>query len=161
MILQKNPEEIQMIFQTTKKFFVDGDVCGVFWVPRWVFVSVADVLKAKKLCQQNTIHVQEGGFRIQKSFSIWMFPKLRGNPPKSSHFNRGFHYSPSILGGKHPYFRFNTHLLGPIFEGKVFSPWPQVQSMKHKELKIERWVLWTSPDSRHLSSWDVSGFSKQ
>ena len=33
--------------------------------------------------------------------SIWLFPKIMV-PPKSSHFNRVFHYKPSILG--YPYF---------------------------------------------------------
>ena len=33
---------------------------------------------------------------------IWVFPKIMGFPPKSSIFNRVFHYKPSILG--YPYF---------------------------------------------------------
>ena len=42
---------------------------------------------------------------------IWMFPKMVGFPPKSSIFNRVFHYKPSILGyhyfRKHPYMLWN------------------------------------------------------
>ena len=38
---------------------------------------------------------------------VWMFPKIGVFPPKSSHYNRVFHYKPSILGypyfWKHPY----------------------------------------------------------
>ena len=38
--------------------------------------------------------------------SSWVFPKIGVLPPKSSHFNRVFHYKPSILGyhyfWKHP-----------------------------------------------------------
>ena len=30
-------------------------------------------------------------------FSIWMFPRIRVGPTKSSHFDRVFHYKPSIL----------------------------------------------------------------
>ena len=43
------------------------------------------------------------------SWVIWVFPKIMGKPPKSSNFNRDFHYKPSILGvfplflGWHPY----------------------------------------------------------
>ena len=38
--------------------------------------------------------------------------KNRGKTPKSYHFNRVFHYKPSILGA-HPYFCFNTHIPSP------------------------------------------------
>ena len=38
------------------------------------------------------------GFHTHGIFTIWMFPKIVGFPPKSSHFNRVFHYKPSILG---------------------------------------------------------------
>ena len=124
MILQKNPEEIQMIFQTTKKFFVDGDVCGVFWVPRWVFVSVADVLKAKKLCQQDTIHVQEGGFRIQKSFSIWMFPKFMGENPPNHPILIGFSIIHHPFWGVNTLIFGNTHLLGPFLKARYFHLGP-------------------------------------
>ena len=37
-----------------------------------------------------------------------MFPKITGFPPKSSIFNRVFHYKPSILG--YPYFWKHPHL---------------------------------------------------
>ena len=30
--------------------------------------------------------------------------KNRGGPPQIIHFNKVFHYKPSILGGKHPLF---------------------------------------------------------
>ena len=37
--------------------------------------------------------------------------KNRGGAPQIIHFNKVFHYKPSILGGKiHPYFWFNTHM---------------------------------------------------
>ena len=38
----------------------------------------------------------------QLSFTIWMFPKIVGFPPKFIHFNRVLHYKPSILA--YPYF---------------------------------------------------------
>ena len=34
----------------------------------------------------------------KKGEEIWVFPKIGVFPPKSSHFNRVFHYKPSILG---------------------------------------------------------------
>ena len=41
------------------------------------------------------------------NLKIWVLPKIVGFPPKSSIFNRFFHYKPSILGypyfWKHPY----------------------------------------------------------
>ena len=45
--------------------------------------------------------------------NIWVFPiiMIPNDTPKSSHFNRGFHYKPSILGT--PIFG-NTYI--PVFE---------------------------------------------
>ena len=33
-----------------------------------------------------------------KYAKIWVFPKIVGFPPQIIHFNRVFHYKPSILG---------------------------------------------------------------
>ena len=45
---------------------------------------------------------------------MWVFPKKSGfyTPNHEFYCNRGFplYYKPSILGGKHPYFWFNTHV---------------------------------------------------
>ena len=49
---------------------------------------------------------------------IWMFPKIVGFPPKSSHFNRVFHYKPSILG--YPYFWKHPYSLDYITGGGCF-----------------------------------------
>ena len=35
---------------------------------------------------------------------------INNGTPQIIHFNRVFHYTPSILGGKHPYFWFNTQI---------------------------------------------------
>ena len=42
--------------------------------------------------------------------SIWMFPKIV--VPQIIHFNKVFHYKPSILG--YPYFFGKTHILYPL-----------------------------------------------
>ena len=43
-------------------------------------------------------------------------PKIGENPPNHPFVHRVFHYKPSILGGKHPYFWFNTHMDGVKFQ---------------------------------------------
>ena len=51
----------------------------------------------------------QGAYAVSFKDCIWVFPKIVGFPPKSSNFNRDFHYKSSILGystpilGKHPY----------------------------------------------------------
>ena len=52
------------------------------------------------------VHVERmgRGYRLKRNeawISIWMFPKIM--VPQIIHFNRVFHYKPSILG--YPYFR--------------------------------------------------------
>ena len=44
--------------------------------------------------------------------NIWVFPKIMGKPPKSSHFSRVFHYKPSIFG--YHYF-WKTPIYSPDF----------------------------------------------
>ena len=80
-----------------------------------------------------------------------MFPKIVGFPPKSSIFNRVFHYKPSILGypcsWKHPYSTLpetnsSPLTLGvwetiPFFLGwPIFRGHPSLGEGKH----TERWV---------------------
>ena len=50
--------------------------------------------------------------KYPKKDAIWMFPKIGVvKPPKSSHFNRVFHYfHHPFWGVYHPYFWFNTHI---------------------------------------------------
>ena len=51
-------------------------------------------------------------------------PKIGGKtPPNHPMFNRFFFslFSPSILGGKHPYFWFNTHILKMPFLTSIIS----------------------------------------
>ena len=59
---------------------------------------------------QRGCHSKEpSGFYLD---NIWVFPKIVVYTPKSSHFNRVFHYKPSILGypyfWKHPYLKLNS-----------------------------------------------------
>ena len=59
---------------------------------------------------------------------IWMFPKIVGFCPEIIHFNRVFHYKPSILGYSTPIFG-NTHI---GISGKHISliyPWPFAKKM--------------------------------
>ena len=60
--------------------------------------------------------IRFSGFRLKilrAAFdSIWMFPKIVGFPPNSSHFNWVFHYKPSILGETPLFFFGNTHIHG-------------------------------------------------
>ena len=51
--------------------------------------------------------------------NIWMFPKIVGFPPKSSHFNRVFHYFHHPFWGI-PIFG-NTHILPGNSAGDLFG----------------------------------------
>ena len=53
---------------------------------------------------------------LDPSDSIWMFLKIGGFTPQVIHFNRGFHYKPSILGCKTTPIFGNTLILR-------FKPW--------------------------------------
>ena len=44
---------------------------------------------------------------------MWGFPKIVGFPPKSSHFNRVFHYVHHPIWGFSPYFWNSTHVFPP------------------------------------------------
>ena len=58
---------------------------------------------------------------------IWVFPKIMV-PPQIIHFNRVFHYKPSILGGfspyfwKHPYAPVEVGTLHPIIYKVLIYP---------------------------------------
>ena len=65
-----------------------------------------------------------------KDLYIWMFPKMVGFPPKSSHSNRVFHYKPSILGYPGTPIFENTHINPPPFQSpkgflRTFSEKPR------------------------------------
>ena len=71
--------------------------------------------------------------------SIWMFPKIVV-PPKSSHFNRVFHYKPSILG--YPYFWKHPY----VFRWLVGSPstkleWPFTSGLLERSKKHRGWWM--------------------
>ena len=61
------------------------------WGLRWDW-EFLNTWKERLLKEQN----QE--LRLSKGWFIWMFPRTGFFPPKSCHFNRVFHYKPSILG---------------------------------------------------------------
>ena len=54
--------------------------------------------------------VPRHGFKRNHSDPYGCWTKNRGGPPKSSHFNRVFHYKPSIFGGP------------PLFLGTIIYP---------------------------------------
>ena len=66
---------------------------------------------------------------------LWMFPNMAGFPPKSSHFNGGFHYKPSILGypyfGKHPY--------------RTSSSYSLMESNIHRLCTLKVELCWSQP----------------
>ena len=55
----------------------------------------------------------------ETSAKIWGFPKIVGFPPQIIHFNRVFHYKPSILGVP-PIFG-NTHMF--LLKKGLWIPW--------------------------------------
>ena len=55
------------------------------------------------LSQMNT-SLAMFSMRMGANNPIWMLPKMVGFPPKSSHFNRGFHYFQHPFWGGFPYF---------------------------------------------------------
>ena len=78
-----------------------------------------------------------------------MFPKNRGTP-KSSHFNRVFHYKLSILGylyfWKHPYICFKTTLKPPVcswIHGFLPSEilYFHAESLTDRKIKILFWKI--------------------
>jgi len=75
-------------------FIFVGVSCHFFFDPWLCFgtgTGLSDDVDTVFLCL-------EVGERVMASrrmaISIWMFPKIVGFPPKSSHFNRVFHYKP-------------------------------------------------------------------
>ena len=93
------------------------------------------LLEGTSFLLNDSILNEQWSFQPASVGRIWGFPKIV--VPPNLHFNRVFHYKPSILGNpyfwKHPYGRWNaTHLI-PVISWEVFicrqstqlktSPW--------------------------------------
>ncbi len=93
-----------------------GSMYGIFtyiWLKfiyhTWILWEVGELVNSKLSIQEKKKkHLNN---TLIHSPTKWVFPEIVVFPPKSSHFNRVFHYKPSILGVKSPYFWFNTHIL--------------------------------------------------
>ena len=82
--------------------------------------------------------------------SIWMFPKIVGFPPKSSNFNRVFHYKPPHFGVFPPIFG-NTSLgsiwISPSMEnpprGGMAPAFPHFSARKEAEFETKASTVWS------------------
>ena len=77
------------------------------------------------------------------SCNIWMFPKNSGCSPQIIHFDRVFHYKPSILGGFPPIFG-NTHIAAVLFffETKNITHFEQsINSDDHRDHSHIQWTI--------------------
>ena len=105
------------------------------------FVVQKAILKSKDYeiitadCISRTLQLRLFLGENSKLSLIWVFPKIGGFTPKSSICSWGFPlFSPSILGGKHPYFWFNIHMCKLILS-------------KLSRLQVDHWIL-TNATSR-------------
>ena len=86
---------ISIVFSNTRRFLF-----GVaFRKEYWKFFEENWKHQAREV---HVLEIPQLGFKKRWVEYIWMFPKIVGFPPKIIHFNRVFHYKPSILG--YPYF---------------------------------------------------------
>ena len=76
--------------------------CSCSWTCSWT--DSFDLFKIHRICKEKK--------KNTSSDAIWMFPKI-GGYPQIIHFNRVFHYKPSILG--YPYFWKHPYAQGIIF----------------------------------------------
>ena len=88
---------------------------------------------------------------------IWVFPKVGVFPPNPWNFNGGVPlFSPSILGGKHPNFWFNTQKNFPVIYGYIrgskieailrIPGWSNISKMGCSKGKgcLAQWLIWES-----------------
>ena len=83
----------------------------------------------------------------------WVFPKIVGFPPKWIHFNRVFHYKPSILG--YPYFSGNTQ----VVVWKIFYFHPEIWGRFPIWLIFFRWVETTNQNFESVGSGELWGLT--
>ena len=79
---------------------------------------------------------------------IWVLPKIVGFPPKSSIFNRVFHFKP-IHFGVFPYFWKHPYITTPVF------PYPKKPTPRHRCRCYSRWCSWWS------SRWSIRSWFTQ
>ena len=83
---------------------------------------------------------------VTKKNTYWVF-SLNGGTPKSSHFNRVFHYKPSILGypyfWKHPYGSWNLESMKYLMMTEIKSKFGVWQGFVHVQMwkanNMQRW----------------------
>ena len=85
--------------------FMDGHLSG-WWGRSPVLWGCGHQEARRRSKKCRAFFKQKAIGKYQTILKIWMFPKIVGFTPKSSHFNRVFHYKPSILG----YHHFKKHL---------------------------------------------------